>query len=124
MPHSPEFEKLCEDAKTRIKEISVEDVSQMNQDKTPFFLIDVRDKEEFAAGCIEKATFLSKGWAEAKIHMIVPDKESKIVLYCGGGNRSALVADNFQRMGYTNVFSMEGGIRQWAEKGHKLSRPA
>jgi rhodanese-related sulfurtransferase len=85
-------------------------------------LIDVRDRDEFESYHIEGAVFLSKGWAEAKIHTVAADMQDKIVLYCGGGNRSALVADNLQRMGYTDVLSVAGGIKSWVNAGKPVLR--
>lgn len=112
--HAAEFDALCDSAKDRITEVSVDEVAVMEGEH---ILIDVRDRDEFQAYCIEGAVFLSKGWAEAKIHTVVSGKDDKIVLYCGGGNRSALVADNLQRMGYDNVLSMAGGIKAWVNAG-------
>lgn len=113
LKHDPAFDALCDDAKTRIKEVSVDEVEAMCSSGDCFCFIDVRDADEFESYRIEGAEFLSKGWVEAKIHNIASDKDAKIVVYCGGGNRSALVADNLQKMGYTNVCSMAGGIKAW-----------
>ena len=115
--HAPEFDRLCDDAKTRIREVSCGDVEAMLASGDDFHLIDVRDADEFESYRIEDAVFLSKGWIEAKIHTVVADKDAQIVLYCGGGNRSALAADNLQRMGYGNVLSMAGGIKTWVNGG-------
>ena len=115
--HSAEFEALCDDAKTRIREVSVDEVAAMQAGGEDFYLIDVRDGDEFAQGSIEGAVHLSKGWVEAKIHTVVADKDARVVLYCGGGNRSALVADNLQKMGYSDVLSMVGGIKGWVKSG-------
>lgn len=118
--HAPEFDALCDDAKTRITEVSVHEVAAMRAAGEDFTLIDVRDRGEFDSHRIDGAVFLSKGWAEAKIHTVVSDKSDKIVLYCGGGNRSALVADNLQRMGYSDVLSMAGGIKAWVNAGRDV----
>ena len=118
--HAQEFDALCDDAKSRIQEVDIDDVRAMQNGGILFRLIDVRDKDEFDQYHIEKSEFLSKGWAEAKIHTIVESKDEKIVLYCGGGNRSALVADNLQKMGYSNVLSMTGGIKAWVNAGHPV----
>ncbi|WP_367607818.1 rhodanese-like domain-containing protein [Legionella sp. W05-934-2] len=113
MQHSKEFIALCEDVKKRIKELNVDEVKQGLKKNRFDYLIDVRDADEFEAGHIPDALHLSKGWCEAKIHHHVNQKDASIVLYCGGGNRSALVADNLQKMGYTQVFSMIGGYKAW-----------
>lgn len=115
--HPEAFEALCKDALSRVKEVSCDDVEAMMANGEEFLLIDVRDRDEFDAFRIHGATFLSKGWIEAKIHTVAEDKAQKLVLYCGGGNRSALAADNLQRMGYDNVLSMAGGIKAWANSG-------
>lgn len=113
MQHSSDFINLCNDAKTRVKEISATEVAQNLTNKQIDFLIDVREADEFQAGHIPQAHHLSKGWIEAKIHQLVPDKNATIVLYCGGGNRSILAADNLQKMGYKNIRSMQGGYKAW-----------
>lgn len=119
MNHDPAFDALCDDAKTRIQEITVDDAADM-MGQEDVFLIDVRDTDEYDAFRIANAIHLSKGWAEAKIHTVVHDKDAPVILYCGGGNRSALVADNLQKMGYTDVSSMRGGIKAWVKAGKKV----
>jgi rhodanese-related sulfurtransferase len=119
LKHPAEFEALCDDAKKRVIEISTDEVLN---NKEKFILIDVRDKDEFEAGHLPDANFLSKGWIEAKIHNLVNDKDTKVVLYCGGGNRSLLAADNIQKMGYTNVYSMCGGFKQWVRDGKSVTK--
>jgi rhodanese-related sulfurtransferase len=117
LQHASEFDALCDDAKTRVREVSCDDVALMLSSDADFTLVDVRDRDEFDSYHVDGAVFLSKGWVEAKIHTIVPDKGSRIVLYCGGGNRSVLAADNLQRMGYSDVVSMAGGIKAWVNSG-------
>lgn len=123
LKHAVEFDALCDDAKTRITEVSIDEVDAILSAGDDFHLIDVRDADEFESYRIEGAEFLSKGWIEAKIHNLVSDKYAKVVLYCGGGNRSALAADNLQKMGYSNVLSMAGGIKAWVNSGKPVSKP-
>jgi rhodanese-related sulfurtransferase len=111
--HSPEFIALCESARQNIEEISIEALKKDLDSRKQFHLIDVRETEEFVAGHIPSAQHLSRGVIEIYIHKAVPDKHSDIVLYCGGGNRSALSADNLKKMGYTHVKSMAGGFKAW-----------
>jgi len=111
MPHPPRFEKLAAEAKSRIREISVAEAIQRQQ--AGAMLIDVREAEEFAQQHLPGAIHLSRGVIELKIEQQAPDTATPIVCYCGGGYRSALVADNLQRMGYTNVASMAGGFKAW-----------
>jgi rhodanese-related sulfurtransferase len=115
MDHSPGFLKLVEDAKSRVREISVEEArNKLEQGRAK--LIDVREESEWAAGHARGAQHLGKGIIERDIEKKIPDRNAEIVLYCGGGFRSALTADVLQRMGYTNVASMAGGWRAWQEK--------
>ena len=118
--HSPGFLKLVQDAKTRVKELTVDEVKAKMDRGDKFILIDVREESEYAKDHIPGALSLGKGIIERDIEARVPDKEAEIVLYCGGGFRSALAADNLQKMGYTNVWSMDGGFRAWKEKGYPL----
>src|SRR5207253_7804624 len=120
--HSPAFLKLVNDAKTRIREVTVEQVKAKLDGGEKFNLVDVREESEWAKDHVAGATYMGKGVIERDIEERLPDKKSEIVLYCGGGFRSALVADNLQKMGYTNVFSMDGGIRDWREKGYRLTK--
>ena len=115
MPHGPRFTKLCAEAKAHVKEITSEEASQRQRGGT--MLIDVREAEEFQKEHAVGAVHISKGALEMKIEQQAPDAATPIVLYCGGGNRSALAAENLQRMGYTNVASMAGGFKAWREKG-------
>ena len=123
MKHTPGFLKITEDAKSRIKEVTLKDVQPRVLKKEKFLLIDVREESEFAAGHIPGAVHLSKGVMERDIETRVPDTKTEIVLYCGGGFRSALAADNLQKMGYTNVWSMDGGFRVWKEAGLPIVKP-
>jgi rhodanese-related sulfurtransferase len=114
--HAPGFLKLVSDAKTRVIECTVDDVRARQAAGDPFVLVDVREESEFAAGHIPGALHLGKGVIERDIEAKVPDPATPLVLYCGGGFRSALAADALQKMGYTNVISMDGGWRAWTQK--------
>ena len=124
LQHPPELDALCDDAKTRVQEISVDEVHAKREAHEDFLLIDVRDRDEFDQYAIEGADFMSKGWIECKIHTLAGSKDTPMVLYCGGGNRSALAADNLQKMGYKAVLSMEGGIKAWVNKGLPVTEKA
>src|SRR6476659_595580 len=115
MPHGPRFTKLCSEAKAHVKEVTTQEAQQRQQ--AGAMLIDVREAEEFAKEHAVGAVHLSKGALEMKIKQQAPDAATPIVLYCGGGNRSALAAENLQRRGYTNVASMSGGFKEWKAKG-------
>lgn len=115
MQHSTAFKQLCDEYRSQINEIDNTTVKQWLVAKKPFVLIDVREADEFAAGHLDNAVHLSKGWLEAKIHNTVSTPETTIVLYCGGGNRSVLAAYNLQKMGYCNVYSMVGGYKNWVK---------
>ena len=121
--HSAQFLKLVEDAKTRVREIGASGLLQKLQQKGSFRLVDVREAEEFAAGRIPGAQNLCKGIIERDIETAVPDANAEIVLYCGGGFRSALAADNLQKMGYTRVYSLAGGWREWTAAGRPTEKP-
>jgi len=121
--HSPQFLKLVEDAKARVHEMDAAGLLQKLRQKGSFRLIDVREAEEYAAGCIPGAEHLCKGIIERDIETAVPDPNAEIVLYCGGGFRSALAADNLQRMGYTRVYSLAGGWREWVQAGLPTEKP-
>jgi rhodanese-related sulfurtransferase len=120
--HPPRFLKIVDDAKTRVRETNVEAVKKKMDRGEKFTLVDVREESEFAKDHLPGAIHLGKGIIERDIEARVPDLKSEIVLYCGGGFRSALAADNLQKMGYTNVISMDGGIRDWREKGFPLTK--
>jgi len=117
MKHSPQFLKLVNDAKTRVKETNVADVKRRKDVGEEFLLVDVREDSEWAAGHLPGAVHMGRGVIERDVEVAVPDTNTKMILYCGGGFRSALVADNLQKMGYTNVESMDGGWRGWIEAG-------
>jgi rhodanese-related sulfurtransferase len=123
MQHAPAFLKLVEDAKSRIKETGFRDVKRKLDAREKFTLVDVREESEWARGHLPGAVHLGKGIIERDIEKAVPDKSAPLVLYCGGGFRSALVADNLQKMGYTNVISMDGGWRAWTEAGFPVEEP-
>ena len=115
--HSPQFLALVEASRKKVKEFSTDDVKKKLDAGEKFHLIDVREGEEYARGRLPGAVSLCKGIIERDIEEMVPDFEAPIVLYCGGGFRSALAAENLQKMGYKNVSSMWGGWRVWNEKG-------
>ena len=120
MAHSPQFLKLVQDAKKHVKETNVPDVKSRMDAGEKFVLIDVREDNEWAKGHLANAVHLGRGIIERDIEARVPELDTEMILYCGGGFRSALAADNLQKMGYTNVISMDGGIRDWREKGFPL----
>lgn len=113
MKHSERFLQIVDDAKARIQEATVEEVQSDQASGADFLLVDVREESEFAAAHAVGAVHLGKGVIERDVEAAVPDTAKKLVLYCGGGYRSALAADALQRMGYTNVFSLAGGWRAW-----------
>ena len=115
--HAPRFLQIVEAVRVNIRECTVSDVRERQARGEPFLLFDVREESEFAAGHLPGAKPLGKGIIERDIEAIVPDPDKEMVLYCGGGFRSALAADNLQKMGYTNVISMDGGFRGWKEAG-------
>jgi len=117
MQHSPQFLKLVNDAKTRVKETNVAEVKRRMGSGEKFLLLDVREDHEWATGHLPGAVHMGRGIIERDIETHMPDTGAKMILYCGGGFRSALVADNLQKMGYTNVESMDGGWRGWNEAG-------
>lgn len=118
--HSPRFLKLVEEAMPRVREIDVATVQAKLERGELFQLVDVREESEWAQGRLPGAIHLGKGVIERDIEARIPDVNAEIVLYCGGGFRSALSADNLQKMGYTNVYSMAGGFRSWREAGLAL----
>ena len=122
MQHTPGFLKLVNDAKQRIHETTVDAVKNKLDRGEKFVLVDVREESEYAKDHLPGAIHLGKGIIERDIEQRVPDPKTPIVLYCGGGFRSALSADNLQKMGYNNVLSMDGGIREWREKGLPLTK--
>jgi rhodanese-related sulfurtransferase len=120
--HSPRFLKIVENAKKRIREVSVDDVKTKIDRAEKFVLVDVREESEWARDHLPGAIHLGKGVIERDVEERVPDLNAPVVLYCGGGYRSALAADNLKQMGYRNVLSMDGGIREWRERGFPLSK--
>jgi Rhodanese-related sulfurtransferase len=116
MKHSEAFEKLVADIMPGIKEVSIDEVLNMQMSGEDFVFMDVREDHEWDAGRAQGSMHLGRGIVERDIDKVCPDKNKKMVLYCGGGYRSALTADNLQKMGYTNVLSMAGGIRAWRER--------
>jgi rhodanese-related sulfurtransferase len=117
MAHSSQFLKLVQDAKRNVKETNVADVKRRSDAGEKFLLVDVREDNEWANGHLPDAVHLGKGIIERDIVQRVPDTSAKLILYCGGGFRSALAAENLQKMGYINVESMDGGWRGWVEAG-------
>jgi rhodanese-related sulfurtransferase len=120
--HSPRFLKIVEETRKRIREVSIDEVKKKLDRKEKFLLIDVREESEYATDHLPGAVHLGKGIIERDVEARVPDQDTPMVLYCGGGFRSALAADNLQKMGYTQVLSMDGGIRGWREKGFALTK--
>ena len=115
--HNPDFVRIVDEARTQIQEIQPQDVKRMLDAKEDFTLIDVREADEHAKGTIPTAVELSRGILERDIDQVTTDKDRKIVLYCGGGFRSALAAVNLKKMGYKNVISMDGGWKGWQQLG-------
>lgn len=116
MEISPRFLALCEDARTRVREVSANEVARRLERGEHFYLVDVREESEFAAGHVKGASHIGKGILERDIERTIPDLDADIVLYCRGGMRSLLAADNLQRMGYTRVKSLSGGFREWTAR--------
>ncbi len=122
MRHAPRFLRIVDEAKSHIRETDVDAVKQKLDHGEKFVMVDVREESEFVKDHLPGAIHLGKGVIERDVEARVPDFGTPMVLYCGGGFRSALAADNLQKMGYTNVLSMDGGIRVWREKGFPLTR--
>jgi rhodanese-related sulfurtransferase len=122
MQHTPRFLQIVNDAKSRVKEASVDQIKDKLDRGEKFLLVDVREESEFAKDHLPGAIHLGKGVIERDVEKRVPDLNAPMVLYCGGGFRSALAADNLQKMGYTNVISMDGGVREWREKKYPMTR--
>lgn len=122
MALSESYLALVNDAKTRIAEIDVAGYRQLVDSGVPFVLVDVREESEWAAGRADGAIHLSKGIIERDIESRIPDKAAKVVLYCGGGFRSALAADNLRKMGYSDPVSLDGGWKAWLEAGLPVVR--
>lgn len=120
--HPPRVLKLVNEARGRVRETTVDVVKSRLDRKDKFVLVDVREDREFDADHIPTAVHLGKGIIERDVEAKYPALDTELVLYCGGGFRSALAADNLQKMGYTNVISMDGGIREWREKAFPLEK--
>jgi rhodanese-related sulfurtransferase len=119
--HSPRFLQIVQEAKKHIRETTVDEVKARLDRGAQLCLVDVREESEWAKDHLPGAIHLGKGVLERDIEIRLPDPTAEIILYCGGGFRSALAAENLQRMGYTNVLSMDGGIRDWRQKGYPLT---
>jgi len=122
MKHSPGFLALVEEANKNVRECTVREVKERFDRGEKFQLVDVREDHEFAQDHVAGARHIGRGVLERDIETLLPDKDTTIVLYCGGGFRSALAADNLRKMGYRNVCSMDGGIRAWREAGFPIKR--
>jgi rhodanese-related sulfurtransferase len=122
MQHTPRFLQIVNDAKSRVKEMTVDETKQTLDRGEKMLLVDVREESEYAKDHLPGAIHLGKGVIERDIETRVPDLNTVMVLYCGGGFRSALAADNLQKMGYTKVISMDGGVREWREKKYPMTR--
>ena len=120
MKHSPGFLSLVNDAKSRVKECTIADVKARLDRGEAFHFVDVREDGEFAVDRARGAKHIGRGVLERDIETLIPDQAAPIVLYCGGGFRSALAAESLQKMGYTKVISMDGGMRAWREAGYPL----
>ncbi len=120
--HSPRFLQIVDDAKKRVREVTVDDVKARLDRREKFHLVDVREESEYAKDHLPGAIHLGKGVIERDVEARVPDFNAPLVLYCGGGFRSALAADNLQKMGYTNVASMDGGVRDWRARGYPFTK--
>ena len=123
MKHHPGFLKLVNDAKAAVRECTVEDVKARLDRGESLAFIDVREDEEYARDHAAGARHMGRGILERDIEKEIPEKDTEIVLYCGGGFRSALAAESLQKMGYRNVISMDGGIRAWREAGYPMETP-
>lgn len=121
--HAPGFLAIVNDARSRIKECTVADVVAWQTANETFRLVDVREESEWNRGHLPSAEHLGKGIIERDVEDKIPDHSEKMVLYCGGGYRSALAADNLQKMGYTNVISMDGGFRGWQDADLQIVQP-
>jgi rhodanese-related sulfurtransferase len=122
MKHSEGFLKLVDDAKSRVREVSVAETQQRMRDDNNVKLIDVREDHEWNDAHAAGSVHLGKGIIERDIETTVPDKDTELILYCGGGYRSALAGDALQKMGYTNVFSLAGGWKAWKEAGGEVEK--
>ena len=121
MNHSNDFNRLVANAKKNIKEVDVDQLNKQLEQAKEFILIDVRESDEWFSGHLPNAIHLPRGVIERDIESIIKDKETEIILYCGGGYRSALSCDNLQKMGFSNVYSLAGGIKAWLDANLPLS---
>jgi rhodanese-related sulfurtransferase len=119
--HAPRFLALVQDSLSRVREVDADTIKSRRDAGERFLLVDVREESEWAKDHLPGAVHLGKGILERDIEAACPDTGTEIVLYCGGGFRSALAADNLQKMGYSNVFSLAGGVRGWRQKGFPLT---
>ena len=120
MKHAPRFLELVNEVRRNVAECTVDDVKARLDRGEKFLLIDVREESEWSNGHLPGAVHMGKGIIERDIEQRVPDPTTPMVLYCGGGFRSALAADNLRRMGYVNLISMDGGVRGWRERGFPM----
>jgi rhodanese-related sulfurtransferase len=123
MEHTPGFLKLVKDAKSRVRQADFREIKRRLDAREKLVLVDVREDSEWAQGHLPGATHLGKGVIERDVERFFPDKDDPLVLYCGGGYRSALAGDSLLKMGYTNVISMDGGWRAWVEAGFPTEKP-
>lgn len=123
MKHSSAFLNLVNTVRESVRESDVDGLLKRSKAPAPFVLVDVREESEFRAGHVPDAIWMGKGIIERDIESRIPDKDTEIWLYCGGGYRSVLAADNIQKMGYTNVVSVDGGFRSWLDGGNPVSTP-
>ena len=124
MKHGERFVAVCEAARAQVREIDVATIAaRITQGDAAFYLVDVREDREWAQGHLPGAVHIGRGVIERDIEAKIPDTGAEIVLYCGGGYRSALAAESLQKMGYMNVISMDGGFRAWKDAGHRLEMP-
>src|SRR5512144_2599446 len=121
--HSPGYLKLVEDATTRVRRFTIDQFVSRLQAGARYILLDVREDSEWASGHLPGAHHLGRGILEREIERAIPEKDAPIVLYCGAGYRSALAADNLQKMGYGNVHSLDGGLRDWTARGLPTAKP-
>lgn len=125
MKHGERFVAACEAARAQVRETDVAAIAaRIAQGDTAFHLVDVREDREWSQGHLPGAEHIGRGVIERDIEAKIPDTGAEIVLYCGGGYRSALAAESLQKMGYTNVISMDGGFRTWKDAGHRVELPA
>ncbi len=120
IPYSDKLMQVLSEVKSQIKEISIDEVCALTNNNEKFYLIDVRDHDEYLAGNIENSIHISRGWLEFKIQNHVHNQADKIVLYCGSGGRSAFAAQRLNQLGFKDVYSMKGGIKGWAQAGFDI----